>query len=186
MKATQEHFITKEGLNDLKKELENLTTVVRPEVVADIKEARAQGDLSENAEYHAAREKQSIVEARIKELEYLIEHVTVIEAGDTSEVRVGSTVEIEYVDDNETEEYSIVGSTEADPFENKISNESPIAKAILGKKAGETVSVESPNGSYDVKIISIKYDVPNNKLSMFDDYKLAIDNFYNKVMEENA
>ena len=66
MKATQEHFITKEGLNDLKKELENLTTVVRPEVVADIKEARAQGDLSENAEYHAAREKQSIVEARIK------------------------------------------------------------------------------------------------------------------------
>ena len=96
MKATQEHFITKEGLNDLKKELENLTTVVRPEVVADIKEARAQGDLSENAEYHAAREKQSIVEARIKELEYLIEHVTVIEAGDTSEVRVGSTVEIEY------------------------------------------------------------------------------------------
>ena len=94
--------------------------------------------------------------ARIKELEYLIEHVTVIEAGDTSEVRVGSTVEIEYIDDNETEEYSIVGSTEADPFENKISNESPIAKAILGKKAGETVSVESPNGSYDVKIISIK------------------------------
>ena len=71
MKATQEHFITKEGLNDLKKELENLTTVVRPEVVADIKEARAQGDLSENAEYHAAREKQSIVEARIKELEKL-------------------------------------------------------------------------------------------------------------------
>lgn len=156
MKATQEHFITKEGLNDLKKELENLTTVVRPEVVADIKEARAQGDLSENAEYHAAREKQSIVEARIKELEYLIEHVIVIEAGDTSEVRVGSTVEIEYIDDNETEEYSIVGSTEADPFENKISNESPIAKAILGKKAGEIVSVESPNGSYDVKIVSIK------------------------------
>ena len=156
MKATQEHFITKEGLNDLKKELENLTTVVRPDVVADIKEARAQGDLSENAEYHAAREKQSIVEARIKELEYLIEHVTVIEAGDTSEVRVGSTVEIEYIDDNETEEYSIVGSTEADPFENKISNESPIAKAILGKKAGETVSVESPNGSYNVKIVSIK------------------------------
>ena len=152
MKATQEHFITKEGLNDLKKELENLTTVVRPEVVADIKEARAQ----ENAEYHAAREKQSIVEARIKELESLIEHVTVIEPGDTSEVRVGSTVEIEYIDDNETEEYSIVGSTEADPFENRISNESPIAKAILGKKAGETVSVESPNGSYNVKIVSIK------------------------------
>ena len=156
MKATQEHFITKEGLNDLKKELENLTTVVRPEVVADIKEARAQGDLSENAEYHAAREKQSIVEARIKELEYLIEHVTVIEAGDTSEVRVGSTVEIEYVDDNETEEYSIVGSTEADPFENKISNESPIGKALLGAKKGATVEVQAPAGIIKYEIRKIK------------------------------
>ena len=155
MKATQEHFITKEGLNDLKKELENLTTVVRPEVVADIKEARAQGDLSENAEYHAAREKQSIVEARIKELEYLIEHVTVIEAGDTSEVRVGSTVEIEYVDDNETEEYSIVGSTEADPFENKISNESPLGEALLGAKKNKVVEVNAPAGIMKYKILSI-------------------------------
>ena len=155
MKATQEHFITKEGLNDLKKELENLTTVVRPEVVADIKEARAQGDLSENAEYHAAREKQSIVEARIKELEYLIEHVTVIEAGDSSEVRVGSTVEIEYIDDNETEEYSIVGSTEADPFENKISNESPLGIALLKHKTGDQVEVASPNGGYTIKIVKI-------------------------------
>lgn len=156
MSTKQEHFITKEGLEDLKKELENLTTVVRPEVVSDIKEARAQGDLSENAEYHAAREKQSIVEARIKELEYLIENVTVIEEGDSSVVRVGSTVEIKYIDDDEFEEYKIVGSTEADPFENKISNESPIAKAILGKKANDIVSVESPNGNYDVQIVKIK------------------------------
>lgn len=152
----QEYFLTDEGLSDLKKELENLTMVVRPEVVNAIKEARAQGDLSENAEYHAAREKQSIIESRIKELEYLIEHATLIEEGDTSEVRIGATVEIEYVDDNEVEEYKIVGSTEADPFENKISNESPIAVAILGKKAGDVVTVESPNGSYEVKIVSIK------------------------------
>lgn len=156
MTTKQEHFITKEGLLELKEELKNLTTVERPEVVNAIKEARAQGDLSENAEYHAARERQSIVEARIKELEYLIEHATVIEEGDSSEVRIGSTVEIKYIDDNEIEEYKIVGSTEADPFENKISNESPIAKAILGKEVNDIVSVESPNGSYDVEIISIK------------------------------
>ena len=148
--------LTESDVKKIQEEIDYRKLVVRKNAIEAVKEARAQGDLSENAEYHAAREKQSIVEARIKELEYLIEHVTVIEAGDTSEVRVGSTVEIEYIDDNETEEYSIVGSTEADPFENKISNESPIAKAILGKKAGEIVSVESPNGSYDVKIVSIK------------------------------
>ncbi len=156
MKSNQEHFVTKDGLEELKKELEDLTTNVRPDVINAIKEARALGDLSENAEYHAAKEKQSIVEARIRELEYLIENATVIEKGNTSEVSVGSTVEIKYIDDDEVEEYKIVGSTEADPFENKISNSSPIAVAILGKKAGEIASVESPNGSYDVKIISIK------------------------------
>ena len=155
MKATQEHFITKEGLNDLKKELENLTTVVRPEVVADIKEARAQGDLSENAEYHAAREKQSIVEARIKELEYMIEHAVIIEEAPKDVVGLGSTVEIEYVDDGDTDEYKIVGSLEADPFENKISDESPIGAALFGKKVGDIVKVPSPNGDYEVKIVKI-------------------------------
>ena len=155
MKATQEHFITKEGLNDLKKELENLTTVVRPEVVADIKEARAQGDLSENAEYHAAREKQRIVEARIKELEFKLEHCQVMDGNSKDTVSVGSSVVLNYIDDDEEEEYSIVGSMEADPFANKISNESPIGKAILGHKAGETVNVVTPNGSYDVKIVKI-------------------------------
>ena len=156
MATNEEHFVTKDGLEELKKELEELTTNVRPDVINAIKEARALGDLSENAEYHAAKEKQSIVEARIRELEYLIENATVIEEGDTSEVRVGSTVEIKYIDDDEVEEYKIVGSTEADPFENKISNSSPIAIAIMGKKVNDVASVESPNGNYDVKIISIK------------------------------
>lgn len=154
--TSQEYFITKKGLEELKSEFENLKTVVRPEVINSIKEARAQGDLSENAEYHAAREKQGQIEARIKELEYLIENGTIIEEGDSSEVRIGSTVEIKYIDDDDTDEYEIVGSTEADPFENKISNESPIAKAVLGKKVGDIASVESPNGNYDVEIISIK------------------------------
>lgn len=156
MTVKQENFITKEGLEELKKELEDLTTNVRPEVINAIKDARALGDLSENAEYHAARDKQAIVEARIRELEYLIENSTIIKEGKSSEVSVGSTVEIKYVEDNEIEEYKIVGSTEADPFENKISNESPIAKVILGKKVGDVVSVESPNGSYEVEIVSIK------------------------------
>lgn len=152
----KENYITKEGLEELKAELDNLTKVVRPEVVQAIKEARALGDLSENAEYHAAKDQQGQVEARIKEIEYLLEHATIIEEGSSNEVRIGSTVEIRYVDDDEIEEYKIVGSTEADPFENKISNESPIAKVIMGKKVKDVVSVESPNGSYDIEIVSIK------------------------------
>ncbi len=156
MTTKQENFITKEGLEELKKELEDLTTNVRPEVINAIKDARALGDLSENAEYHAARDKQAVVEGRIRELEYLIENSTIIKEGKSNTVSVGSTVEIKYVDDNEIEEYKIVGSTEADPFENKISNESPIAQVILGKKVGDVVSVVSPNGSYDVEVISIK------------------------------
>ena len=156
MGSKTENFITKQGLEELKKELEDLTTNVRPSVINAIKDARALGDLSENAEYHAAKEKQSVVEARIRELEYLIENSTVIEEGSSSEVRVGSTVEIKYVDDDEVEEYKIVGSTEADPFDNKISNSSPIAVAILGNKVNYVAKVESPNGSYDVQIVSIK------------------------------
>ena len=156
MTSKEEYFVTEEGLKELKNELEDLSVNVRPEVINAIKEARALGDLSENAEYHAAKDKQSQVEARIRELEYLIENATIITEGDNSEVRIGSTVEIKYVDDDEVEEYKIVGSTEADPFENKISNSSPIAKAIIGKKVKDIASVESPNGNYDVQIISIK------------------------------
>ena len=156
MTSKQENFITKQGLDELKSELENLTTNVRPEVINAIKEARALGDLSENAEYHAAREKQGQIESRIIELEYLIENATIIEEGSSNEVTIGSNVEIKYIDDDDIETYKIVGSTEADPFENKISNESPIAKVILGKKVGDVVLVESPNGNYQVEIISIK------------------------------
>ena len=156
MNEKKEIFLTKEGLNELQEELKDLKDNKRPEVIIQIKEARAQGDLSENAEYHAAKDKQGQIEARIKELEYLIDNATIISSTKSSSIKIGSTVEIEYVEDNETETYQIVGSTEADPFENKISNESPIAMAILGKKVGDTVSIESPNGNYDIKIVSIK------------------------------
>lgn len=156
MKNKKEVFLTKQGLEEVKEELDNLKQVVRPEVISQIKEARAQGDLSENAEYHAARDKQGQVEARIKELEYLVDNATIIEEKKSDVVSVGSKVEIKYIDDDEVEEYSIVGSTEADPFVNKISNESPIAKGIMGKKVKDIVTIESPNGSYDIEIVSIK------------------------------
>ena len=152
----KEIFLTKDGLAEVAAELDDLKQNVRPEVIQQIKEARAQGDLSENAEYHAARDRQGHVEARIKELEYLLDNATIIEETKSDVVTVGSTVEIKYIDDNEVETYYIVGSTEADPFENKISNESPIAIGIMGKKKGDKVTIESPNGSYEIEIVSIK------------------------------
>lgn len=154
----KEVFLTKKGLEDVQEELDNLKKVIRPEVISQIKEARAQGDLSENAEYHSARDRQGQIEARIKELEYLVDNATIINEDNKKKttVDVGTTIEIKYIDDDEIETYSIVGSTEADPLNNKISNESPIAKGIIGKKVNDIVSIESPNGNYDVQIISIK------------------------------
>ena len=148
-------FLTEKGLQEIKDELEYLKMEKRPEVIKSLKEARALGDLSENAEDDAARNEQAVVEARIKELETMIENAEIISAINTNVVSIGTKVKIEYIDDNEIEEYSIVGSKEADPFLNKISNESPIAKAIIGLKVGNIVSVDSPNGKYDVKIVDI-------------------------------
>ncbi len=153
--SNKEIYVTSNGLEEMKNELDHLINVRRPEVINALKEARALGDLSENAEYDAARNDQAVVENRIKELEVLIENAIVIDDVSTDKVTIGTNVKIEYVDDGEIETYSIVGSTEADPFENKISNESPIAQAILGLKVGNIASVESPNGKYDVKIIEI-------------------------------
>ncbi|MBQ2946382.1 MAG: transcription elongation factor GreA [Bacilli bacterium] len=152
---SKELYLTQEGLDELRKELDELIQVRRPEVINALKDARAQGDLSENAEYDAARTEQAIVESRIKELEAMLERAVIITKVDTDVVSIGTKVTLEYVDDEEEEEYSIVGSSEADPFTNKISNESPIAKAIMGLKVGSVVSVESPNGKYDVKILAI-------------------------------
>lgn len=155
MSKTKDIYVTSDGMEEMKSELENLIKEKRPEVIKALKEARALGDLSENAEYDAARQEQAQTEARIKELEAMIEKAIVIEDVNTEEVSIGTKVTIEYVGDDDTEEYSIVGVKEADPFNNKISNESPIARAILGKKIGDIVSVDSPNGKYDVKVVSI-------------------------------
>ena len=151
----KEILLTSEGFIELEEELDNLKTKERPSVIEAIKEARAQGDLSENADYDAARNKQAEVEARIKEIEYMLQNAKIIEKNAEGAVSLGSNVDILYVDDDEVENYSIVGSTEADPLENKISNESPIGKAIIGKKEGDTVEIESPNGNFKIKIVKV-------------------------------
>lgn len=149
-------YLTQEGLNELKKELDNLINVRRPENIQAIKEARSLGDLSENAEYDAARDEQAQIESRIQTIEKMLENVEIITNVDTDRVSIGTTVSIKYVDDEDDEdEYKIVGSQEADPFESKISNESPIAQALLEHKVGDIVTVESPNGSYQVEIKAI-------------------------------
>lgn len=148
-------YLTEEGLNELKKELDFLKLEKRPEIINALKDARALGDLSENAEYDAARSEQATTEARIKELEKMLENVEIISDVKTDSVALGTKVKLEYLGDDETDEYSIVGSKEADPFLNKISNESPIAQAILGHKVGDIVNVTSPNGEYQVKVVEI-------------------------------
>ena len=149
-------YLTQEGLDDLKKELDDLINVRRPENIQAIKEARSLGDLSENAEYDAARNEQAQIEARISQLEKMLENVSIISDVNTDTVGIGNTVSIKYVEDDDEEEYKIVGSQEADPFESKISNESPIAQALFNHKVGDIVTVESPNGNYEVEIIDIK------------------------------
>jgi len=150
-------YLTDEGFLELETELNELKNVRRPAVIKALKEARALGDLSENADYDAARAEQAQVEGRILELEKIMENVILIEKGSTDSVSLGTTVKIKYIDDDddEIEEYRIVGSKEADPSNNKISNESPLAVAIMNAKAGEIRTVESPNGSYDVEIVEI-------------------------------
>ena len=153
----KEFFLTSEGYLELETELNYLKTDKRNEVLNSLKEARALGDLSENAEYDSAREEQAKLEARIKEVEYILEHATIIDDAQTEKdkVTIGSIVSLQYDGDDEVEEYRIVGSQEADPFNNKISNESPIAMAILGKKVGDMAEVDSPNGTYKVKIVKV-------------------------------
>ena len=148
-------LLTSEGFLELEEELNNLKNVRRPRVIEAIKDARAQGDLSENADYDAARNEQAEVEGRIKQIEFMLANAQIIEKSSNYTVDLGSTVTISYVDDDEEEVYSIVGRMEADPFENKISNESPIGKAIIGKKEGDTINVESPTGSYQIKIVKV-------------------------------
>ena len=147
--------LTAEGYLELETELNELKNVKRIEIINALKEARANGDLSENADYDAARNDQAQTEARIKELEYKLEHSKIADTkGKSGVAGIGSMVTIQDEDGDE-EEYKLVSSVEADPFNNKISVESPIGVAIKGHKIGDTVTVESPNGGYSIKILKV-------------------------------
>lgn len=151
----EKFYVTEEGLKDLQDEYDNLVHVVRDEVIEELKAARAQGDLSENADYDAARDRQAQTESRIKELEHMIRNAEVIsESRSTKYVRLGSTVEIQEMDTKKKLTYTIVGSVEADPLNGKLSNVTPLAEAILDQKVGTVVSVDS-KVPYDVKIIKV-------------------------------
>lgn len=153
----REIYLTQEGLDKVKEELRILKTENRPEIIRAIKEARALGDLSENADYHAAREEQAVLEARIQDLEAMVEGAIIIKESGSDEVRIGSTVMVKFISDGETEEYKIVGSKEANPSENKISNESALYKSIAGKRKGQIATVSLDTGNkYDIEIVDIK------------------------------
>lgn len=153
----KEIFVTEEGYKDLQEELEYLKVIKRKEVVANIKQAISFGDLSENSEYDEAKNEQAEVEKRINEIENLLTTVKIVKSDENSGVvHVGRTVTIYDYDIEEEEEYKIVGPTEVDIANNQISDESPLGRALLGKKAGEETSFEAPGGTIKVKIISIR------------------------------
>lgn len=154
------NFITKEGLKELKKELDHLIKVKRPEILKQLQEAREQGDLSENADYDAAKNAQAQIEGRIKELQDQIDNSTIIEDNKKSGsgndvVKLSSTVTIYDVSDKKEYTYQILGSTESDPANNKISNECQLAKSILGKKVGDEIIVKGVENPYKVIIKKI-------------------------------
>ena len=150
-------FLTQEGYHKLQEELENLRTVKRQEIAKRLHEAMEGGELIENAEYEAAKNEQAFVEGRIKELEVLLATARVIDESKINDdtVQVGSTVTIEE-EGGKPESYTIVGAAEANPAAGKISNESPLGKALLNQKPGDVVQVEAPAGAFTVKIVKVK------------------------------
>lgn len=156
--AEKKNMLTYEGLKKLEDELQDLKVNKRQEVAQKIKEAREQGDLSENAEYDAAKDEQRDIEARIEEIEKILKNAEVIDEDefDSETVNFGSEVVLYDVDMDEEVTYKIVGSTEADILKGKISNESPIGEAIMGKKASAVVKVDAPDGVFEYKILEVK------------------------------
>lgn len=151
--------ITRKGYEKLQQELQFLIKNDRPKIINDIEEARAHGDLKENAEYHAAKERQSFIETRIQQLNYLLANSEVIDISkiESNQVRFGATVTYEDVDSGETTTWKIVGEEESNIEAGEISILSPIAKALLGKEEGDDVTIKVPRGTIEVDIISVKY-----------------------------
>ncbi len=158
MAEVKKNILTYAGLKKYEDELANLKQVRRKEVAQKIKEAREQGDLSENAEYDAAKDEQREIELRIEELEKLLKNVEVVveDEVDLGKISVGCQVKLYDVEYDEEIEFRIVGSTEANSLQNKISNESPVGKALLGKKVGDTVEVETQAGVIEYKVLEIQ------------------------------
>ena len=158
MAVEKTYPMTQAGKEKLEQELEYLKTVRRKEVVERIKIARSFGDLSENSEYDAAKDEQAFVEGRVTQLENMIRNAVIIEENmeNSSTVSLGKSVTFVELPDGDEETYTIVGSAEADPFEGKISNDSPIARNLLGKQVGDEVAVQTPGGDMRVRIVSIK------------------------------
>ena len=156
MAEVQRTLVTKEGLEKMKKELDELRSTKRAEMAQRLKAAIAMGDLSENSEYDEAKNAQAFLEGRILQLEQQIRTAQVIEKAAKGRVDVGSTVLIEDMEEHLQEKVTIVGSTESNPFEGRISNESPVGRALMGAKAGDIVEAEAPNGVLKYKVISIE------------------------------
>jgi len=153
--------LTMKGAQRLHDELENLKTVKRPAVIAAIAEARAHGDLKENAEYHAAREQQGFIEGRIQELEYVLSHCQLIDVASLNagtRVVFGATVELADCDTGDEVTYQIVGDLESDIKQGLISISSPLSRALIGKHEGDTVTIQAPKGDRDYDIIAVRYD----------------------------
>ena len=154
-------YLTKEGLEKLQQDLENMKTVRRKEVPERLKQAIGFGDLSENSEYDDAKNEQAFIEGEIQRMEEMLINVVVIEDGakvDDGTITIGSKVVIRFVGDDEEEEYKIVGTVEADPMNNRISNESPVGKAIIGHKAGDIVDIEVPTGIVQYEIVKVDHE----------------------------
>ncbi|MDE2908952.1 MAG: transcription elongation factor GreA [Chloroflexota bacterium] len=155
--ASEETYLTKEGEDALRRELTQLRDTRRPALAQRLKEAAAQGDLKENADYHDAKEKLGFIEGRVQQIESILRNAIVVDSSEGSdEVRIGTTVIIREDGEDDDEEYRIVGSAEANPRERKISEKSPIGSALLGKRAGEKVKVETPDGVIKFRIVEIR------------------------------
>ena len=153
----KKNILTYEGLKKLEDELQDLKVVRRKEIAEKIKEAREQGDLSENAEYDAAKDEQRDIEARIEQIEKILKNAEVVlkEEIDLDKINIGCNVRVLDLEYNEEEEYKLVGSSEASSLQNKISNESPIGRALIGARIGDVVTVEAPAGEIKYKVLSI-------------------------------
>ncbi|NQU65160.1 MAG: transcription elongation factor GreA [SAR324 cluster bacterium] len=151
--------ITKKGYTKLQEELKSLIKNDRTKIIGDIEEARAHGDLKENAEYHAAKERQSFIETRIQQLNYLLANLEIIDISNikSKQIRFGASVTYEDINSGETKTWKIVGEDESNIEEGEISIQSPIAKALLGKEEGDDVVIKVPRGDVEVEIISVKY-----------------------------